>query len=413
MENVRDIAIRALTRVLSDSRPLDESIDELARGLEGSERAWLMDVCSGVLRHKGRLDSIIDSLSLKKKPTGWLRKVLLMATYQLLEQDRAEPALVVNDTVTLVKKREGAAPSQFVNALLRRVSSHREDWKNAQEPKPNESPESQAAWFSLPHSWWKKLHADYGNEWLRSFAKSSLLRPEIYIKLKPGTQVQDFMEATSVDGAYRIKEQRPSGSVVGWPGFMDGEWIVQDLASQILVHEMMDLIRKNKSSPLVLDRCASPGGKSVSLAWSGARTVSSDLGSARMSLLKETCSRVKNAFEVVDGAQAYSRSYDCVWVDAPCSGSGILRRHPDVKWLKADLKLTDLLLKQKALLVEAYEKISSGAYLMYSVCSVFKEEGSGQIEKLGWKSQVIREWNLGPHHMPSTDGFYGVLIQKK
>ncbi len=413
MEHVRDIAIRALTRVLSDQRPLDESIDELAKGLEGSERAWLVEVCSGVLRHKSRLDSIIDSLSLKKKPTGWLRKVLLMAAYQLLEQDRAEAALVVNDSVTLVKKREGVAPSQFVNALLRRVSDHKQDWKNAPPPGPAESPAIQASWFSLPLNWWKKLEEERGIDWVRAFSESSLSRPEIYVKLKPGASVQSFMEPTPVRGAYRIGIERPEGSVKNWPGFQDGQWIVQDLSSQILVNEASEIVKSDFPDARVLDRCAAPGGKSVALAWEGVKTYSTDYGPGRMSLLRETAERVSRAYQVLDSDQAFSLPLDWVWVDAPCSGSGILRRHPDVKWLKENLNLADLLQKQKALLKEAFEKLPSRGYLMYSVCSVFSDEGPAQIEKLGAKDLIVKEWNLGPQLAISSDGFYGALIRKK
>src|SRR5688572_10265357 len=99
MNYPREIAVRVLTRVLSDQKPLDDSLAELGHALAPDARAWLQEVTSGTLRWKGRLDWILDSAALKKKPTGWLRKILLIGAYQLIAQERTHPGAVVSETV--------------------------------------------------------------------------------------------------------------------------------------------------------------------------------------------------------------------------------------------------------------------------------------------------------------------------
>ncbi len=416
----RDLAVRVLTRVLSDREPLDEAIAAVAAGLTltPENRAWLQDVCSGTLRWKGRIDAILDSIALKKKPTGWLRKVLSIAVYQLLAQERTHPGLVVSETVDEVQKKEGKAPASFSNALLRKVSDHRESWRAFPFPEKGKALE-QAQWASLPEWLWRRLVSERGVEWARAYAEASLERPTLWVRAKDSAlsgSGAELFEAGPLPGAYRFSKE-VSGAITERAGFHEGRFFVQDVSSQFLIQEItLELRKVMGSGPLsVLDLCAAPGGKSVGLAWSGFTVTATDRDPSRLVLLKETVARVAPQVQVIlrEAVEALPLQH-CVWVDAPCSGTGILRRHPDVRWLRGEKELAGLIKVQSQLLTEAWEKTLPGGMLAYSVCSVLREEGSAAIELFCSqnKAKIVREWLLCPQESPGGDGFWAALIRK-
>src|SRR5262249_11371025 len=134
-----------------------------------------------------------------------------------------------------------------------------------------------------------------------------------------------------------------------------------------------------------LDLCAAPGGKTVGLTWNGFQVTATDRpekGGARFALLEQTVQRVAPSAKVIQRAEVVNlESQDLVWVDSPCTGSGILRRHPDVRWLRQERELVALQDVQKKLLKEAWDKVRPGGFLAYSVCSILKEEGSEALTR--------------------------------
>lgn len=398
---LREVADKVLMRVLSSQggEALDDVLNETV-GLRGDsskatfserDRAWLWEVCAGTLRWKGRLDSVIDAGALKKKPSGRMRRSLQMAAYQLIAQDRTSPGAVVSETVEWIKHREGEATARFANAVLRKIAEHAKEWR--------ELPADSAVTASLPEWFWNRILYNHGAEWASAFARATLERPLLWVR------EQENPEPKKV-------EHVPHS----------GKWIVQDISSQILVSEVTQILReKGLTNPKTLDLCAAPGGKSISLAWSGHRVFATDVSEKRMVLMKENLDRVglsgknaANTLHLLDRDRISKEApYDLVWVDAPCSGSGIIRRHPDVRWLRKESDLAELEKTQLKLLNEAISLVKPGGFLMYSVCSVFKSEGPAQIKKaFGSTASIVREWHLSPHIAPFGDGFYGALLQK-
>jgi 16S rRNA (cytosine967-C5)-methyltransferase len=230
------------------------------------------------------------------------------------------------------------------------------------------------------------------------------------------------------------------------PGFAEGHWIVQDISSQVLISEVAQAVRDVQEkdfgqTPLTaLDLCAAPGGKSVGLAWSGFQVSATEIKPERVALLQETIARAAPEIEylpweqVVPAAEGENskvpnpqnpRLWDLVWVDAPCSGSGILRRHPDVRWLRKEQDVAALTLQQKKILRQGWERVKPGGFLVYSVCSVFADEGERVIADFkkadfhkefssdsGVGVSVLREWLLSPQEAPFGDGFWAVLLRK-
>lgn len=426
----RGLAVRGLTRVLSEQRPLDESLQELfsETDLDVEDRAWLQEVCSGTLRWKGRLDSLIDSVALRKKPTGWLRKMLLIAAYQLVVQDRVQPAAVVYETVAEVRDKEGEAPARFANAVLRRVSEHSREYR-VMELDPASSLEEAAAWGSLPAWLWRRVVRQHGIEWGVRYAKSCLERPVLWVRSRDA-RLDWAAEPGPVPGSFRVTQP---GMIAEKPGFHEGHFFVQDISSQFLVEAISGEVRRSRSEGggsgalLALDLCAAPGGKTAGLAWNGFLVTSTDraeMGQRRFSLLKQTVERVaKGMARVISREEAAMLPLqDLVWVDAPCTGTGIIRRHPDVRWLRREGELNDLRSVQEALVIEAWSKVRPGGFLAYSVCSVLSEEGPDLLEMafkrifegkgVRMDELLTRSWFLTPMDSPYGDGFWAALVRK-
>lgn len=454
----RSLAVRVLVSVLSKNEPLDEALARAAADVPPTILPWLQEICSGTLRWKGRLDWILDSVSFKKKPSGWLRKVLLLAAYQIVVQDRTPAAVVVSETVSEVKAQEGEAPAKFANACLRKIAEHASEWRNLPFPGGNE-PNSdgdprlkgggkatmssqvnpaqfkeQAAWASMPEWIWAKLVYQQGLDWAKAYALASLDRPVLWVRSK-----KDMDLELAVKGPVPESWQLTSGGAVpDRPGFSEGSFFVQDISSQFLVAEVVKRIREKipANQPrtegpggelsrqdlhlTALDLCAAPGGKAVGLAWSGFQVTATDRTASRVALLQDTVKRTAPGIQVVpwesvDPSRSESGTAvapNLVWIDAPCSGTGILRRHPDVRWLRSEKELISLVKTQRELLKAAWEKVPSGGFLVYSVCSILKEEGPQAIKHLNLEAFVIDQWLLCPQEAPHGDGFWAVLLGK-
>lgn len=410
----RLLALHILTDVLSNRRPLDEAIEAHGHSTSSVDRAWLTEVTSGVVRNLRRLDATIDAYALKKKPSGKIRKILEIAAYQLLHQDRVFPATVVSETVDLIKSEEGEAPARFANALLRKIADSRSDWLELPAPGVKATLVEKSAWANLPDWWWQKWEKTYGFEEAKKISAASLSRPEIWFRLKDSSSLPEFLEPGPVEGSAKLKKTDSAESetiereIRALPGFSDGTWIIQDLASQILVSRFRKFTGKR-----VLDRCAAPGGKSVALSWLGAEVVATDPSEGRKKLLESAISRAAPKVTIVTDAQIKDAGpYSAVWIDAPCSGSGILRRHPDVRWLRKESDLANLTGIQRRLMREAFEMLPKGGIVIYTVCSLFAEEGKAHLGEFTGVAKVLEEVLLGPHQNPSTDGFYGVVLEK-
>jgi 16S rRNA (cytosine967-C5)-methyltransferase len=381
------------------------------------------------LRWKGRLDYVVDSVALKKKPSGWLRKMLLIACYQLIAQDRTAAGLVVSETVSAIKSQEGELPAKFANACLRKISSQASVWRNWAFPQGGPLAE-QAAWGSLPVWLWSELVQQQGLEWTQAYALASLERPTLWIrsrgecKSKLGDTGSERLQAGPIPHSWQLLP----GQSLGGATFRDTldqalqqDWIVQDISSQILVSQVTEALaaltklRAPGQGLTVLDLCASPGGKSVGLAWNGMSVLATDRTEDRLPLLRQNVERcAPQQIRILPWDQAWKTVVTCdlIWVDAPCSSTGILRRHPDVRWLRSQKQLEALTLLQRQLLRKAWEQVMPGGFLVYSVCSVLKEEGPEVIQNEKLEGAILKTWFFAPQSQPHGDGFWAALLMR-
>jgi 16S rRNA (cytosine967-C5)-methyltransferase len=410
----RSTAVHVLTRVLTENAAIDEAIDRALESKgEPGVRAWLLEVCSGTLRWKGRLDLALDSVALKTKPTGWLRKVLLIAAYQLIVQERTSPKSVVIETVDEVRKREGEAPAKFANAVLRKLADHAAEWRAVAPVGPQEA--------SLPEWIWTRARKQRGKEWTAAFALACLERPRTWVRKRDPAWAPEWAEATPVGTEVSTAAGLPAdcvlaaagGAIPAKEGFAEGQFIVQDVSSQQLVAHVARLARPTGGEPRALDLCAAPGGKSVGLSWSGFAVTATDESEGRRKLLQQTIDRVGAPVKVIAYADVGKEPlFDLVWVDAPCTGSGIIRRHPEVRWSKGEKELASLMAIQRALLRQAWELVRPGGAVMYSVCSILEEEGRQAVRDAGLEGSLRESWLLAPQLAPGGDGFFGAFLAK-
>jgi len=399
---LRTIAVKTLAQVYHSHQSLEQSFfEEITRNTERTlpefERGWIYELCSGVIRFRGRIDYIIDTYSLKKKPTGPLRRYLQTAVYQLLEQDTPS-ALVVSETVQAIGDSEGEQPSKFANAILRKVADSREEWKNWKI-----TPESPAAemlaWSSLPDWLFFGLKKTRGLQWALDFSKACLERPHTwYRKL-------DSDEPLMLDAGYRGDEP---------PGF------VQDISNQLLLKEVVEILRaKCKATGVepqslkILDLCSAPGGKSLGLAACGFHVIATDVDADRMQKVNEN--RARLGFEKQIVIQVYKEiqkspiQYDFIWIDAPCSSTGIIRRHPEVKWNRSEKEIEKLYDTQAQLIEWASTHLKDDGAILYSTCSVMPKENDPKLPP-GFAS--VQAWEWFPQIAPFGDAIMAKLIKK-
>ncbi|NDG84529.1 MAG: hypothetical protein EBX52_05740 [Proteobacteria bacterium] len=225
LTELRVIACQVLARVMNSKDTLEEAMTRVLSAVSGKtfpdfDRSWIFEVVSGVLRYRGRVDFIIDTYSLKKKPAGEIRRFLEIAIYQLLAQE-VSPALVVSESVQVIRAQDGEHPAKFANAILRKVADQRDSWRNWRVTEASPFSE-QVAWCSLPEWLFKKLRKDHGSAWVFAFSQAVLERPAVWYRTRT--------ETLRLEDGYRGNEP---------PGF------VQDISNQKLVDETVAFLKAN------------------------------------------------------------------------------------------------------------------------------------------------------------------------
>ena len=192
------------------------------------------------------------------------------------------------------------------------------------------------------------------------------------------------------------------GAIADLPGFAEGAWWVQDAAAALPARLLGDVSGKR-----VADLCAAPGGKTLQLAAAGARVTAVDISGRRMIRLGENLARAGLSAELVTadaGKWAPAEKFDAVLLDAPCSGTGTLRRHPDIAWLKGEDDIDRLTLAQDRLLLSAVELLKPGGTLVYAVCSLQEDEGAARIGSLLARDKRLRRRPVEPAELPGLEG---------
>lgn len=366
----RRAALALLEAVFLRRRPLEEALEALPGGLAARDRAAAHRIAAAVLRRAGSLDAVLEPY-LRREPPAQVRQALRAGAAELLLLGTPAHAAVAA-TVAVVPKPFGG----LVNAVLRRLA---EAGAAALEGLDGER-------LDTPPWLWAAWHAAHGPA-VRAIARAHRQPAPLDLTLKPGAAPPAGAEMLPT-GSVRL----PAGTrVTELPGFAEGRFWVQDAAAALPAR-----LLAVRAGERVADLCAAPGGKTAQLAAAGARVVAVEREPRRLARLRENLARLGLAAELAEAdAAAWSPGalFDAVLLDAPCSATGIIRRHPDIPHLKRPADVAAMAAAQARLLERAAALLRPGGRLVLATCSLQPEEGEAHLPRaaaLGLRPDPIR-----------------------
>jgi 16S rRNA (cytosine967-C5)-methyltransferase len=382
----RRIAADILDGVLHKQRTLDDQLDGVGahpglKSLADRDRALMRRLVATILRRLGTLGHLLSRLLDRGVPTDAPRaqSALLIGAAQILWMDVPDHAAVDLSVRLVQSDRRAAKYAGLVNAVLRRC---------AREGQPLID-EVKAQTLDIPPWLLTRWIAAYGESTAREMATAIGHEPSLDITVKSDAPhwATRLHGETLPTGTVRTLLQ---GSVTMLPGFSEGQWWVQDAAAALPARLFGDVGGK-----AIVDLCAAPGGKTAQLAHAGARVTAVDRSPARMARLRDNLARLSLQADtvVIDAAEwagGENGGYDGVLVDAPCTSTGTIRRHPDVAWLRQEGDIAALSTLQKRLLQKAVALLKPGGTLVYCTCSLEPEEGEQAIASLLASETAVR-----------------------
>lgn len=421
----RHVALDLIGGVLGRERPLDEAIDdsEAMAKLSLRDRAFARLLVATVLRRLGQIDALIGACLANPLPprAAQVHDILRLGIAQLLFL-HTPPHAAVATSVDLAQSRGFPAHKGLVNAVLRRLSVEGE----------GRVAEQDAARLNTPDWLWQSWTRHYGESVARSIATAHLREAPLDLTLRSnaGPCCESLAATRLPTGTLR---RAGGGAVSTLPGYAEGAWWVQDAAAALPARLFGDV-----AGLQVVDLCAAPGGKTAQLADAGAFVTAIDRSGRRLDRLVANLRRLSlPAATVAADALTWrpERPADAVLLDAPCSATGAIRRHPDVPHLKRPADVARLATIQDRLLRAAVEMLKPGGVMVYCTCSLEPEEGPQRIDALLRSGAPVErrpvvaaeidaptEWltedgdlRTLPFHLAEydgIDGFYGARLVK-
>ncbi len=421
----RAAALDLLFGVLDQRRSLDELAARHAglAALAERDRAFALNLALTTLRNLGALDALIDGALERPMPAKAkaVRHVLRLALAQLVILG-TPPHAAVDSAVRLAEARGLGPFKPLVNALLRRLAREGAERLAALD----------AARVSTPPWLWDNWSAAYGEAAARAIAEAHRRAPplDLSVRADPGLWAERLGAALLPTGSLRLEPG--TGRIEALPGYAEGAWWVQDAAAALPVRLFGPM-----AGTTVIDACAAPGGKTLQLAAAGAQVVALDRSASRVEPLRRNLARTGLAAEIIVGDVEHwtpAAPVGHVLLDAPCSGTGTLRRNPDIAWTKRPADVARLAATQARLLAAALGWLAPGGTLVYAVCSLEPAEGLEVVGRVldtlpGVRRIPVRADEIGgldeaitpagdlrtlPSMLPDSglDGFYAARLRR-
>jgi 16S rRNA (cytosine967-C5)-methyltransferase len=429
----RRVASDLLDGVLRQRRPLDEQIDTAPANigflaLAERDRALARRIVATSLRRLGTLRHLMGKLLERGPPADAPRieSILLTGAAQILWLEVPDHAAVDLAVRLAQADRRAGRYAGLVNAVLRRLVREGKERLAELDMVALDTP----AWLLAR---WRRA---YGNATAEAIARANGEEPalDLTVRSDPEVWAGRLRGRVMPTGTVRTVAHGPVSSL---PGYAEGAWWVQDAAAALPARLFCDL-----RGSAVADLCAAPGGKTAQLALAGANVVAVDRSAPRLKRLRENLDRLRLAAELVtaDATEWSGGPFDAVLLDAPCSSTGTIRRHPDIPWLKQESDLVPLVALQRRLLDQAVALLRPGGILVYCTCSLEPEEGIEQVEALlGGDDRIHRrpiaadeipgiaefvtpqgdlrtlplQWPSPEPRMSGLDGFFAARLQRK
>jgi 16S rRNA (cytosine967-C5)-methyltransferase len=365
----------AIDDLLVRSLPLDETLDRIlseadGKSLSDRDRGLARAIAMAATRRLGTIGDALMSRLEKGLPnhSGRLESILVAGVAQLLYLDVPDHAAVDLSVRLVQADPEARRFIKLANGLLRTIARERETILANDDPLHRDTPE----W--LAQKWVKA----YGEDTAKKIASANMQEASVDITVKENAAfwAENLDGIVLPTGSVRLKGRT---NITALPGYTEGAWWVQDAAAALPA-----MLLDAKPGERIADLCAAPGGKTAQLAHAGAKVVAIDRSAKRLERLSENMRRLGLSVEsVAMDAMAYqSEPFDAVLLDAPCTATGTIRRHPDVAWTKELEDLQKLAALQARLLKKAIDLLKPGGRLIYCTCSLEPEEGELQIAEL-------------------------------
>ncbi len=430
----RAAAAEAIDAVLSRGRSLDAALADAEKDLPAADRALLRKLCYGCLRHHWQLEAWAESLLDRplKKRDSVVRALLAVGLYQLAAT-RVPDHAAVSTTVEAARLLRRPKHAGLLNAVLRRFM--REDLANR-------APAAETARFNHPQWMIDLLRRDWPSDWQAILDANNAQAPMWLRVNRQRRSLEAYrqrlerqgIEARGLAGFDQALRLAAAVPVTDLPGFAEGDVSVQDAAAQIAAAWLMA-----RTGGRILDACAAPGGKSAhlkELAGDDIDLTCVDIDAGRLDRLRAYLDRVGVTATVCRGDASKpdewwnEQAFDGILLDAPCSASGVIRRHPDIKCLRRAADIDALAGRQAAMLHALWRLLAPGGCLLYATCSVFSSENDAVVRAFldtvsdaregdtlqnNNMRDVMRRKTCGYQVLPGTagmDGFYYACLEK-
>lgn len=381
--NLRSIAAKAIGQVLDQGQSLSTILPALQKNISDKDRGLLQELCFGTLRVLPQLEWCIQQL-MAKPMTGKQRPLhylLMVGLYQLL-YTRIPPHAVLAETVEGAVALKRPQLKGLINGVLRQFQRQQEEL--LARAANNDSRYLHPSWLL------KRIKLAYPTQW-EQIVDANNQKPPMWLRVNRLHHTrEDYLQLMQQAGiaaephqdyrdAVRLLAPCP---VTDLPGFADGWVTVQDASAQGCV-DLLD----PQDGEQILDLCAAPGGKTTHIleAAPKAHVLAVDIDEQRLSRVKENLQRLRQHAEVRQGdgrtPQEWcgDQQFDRILLDAPCSATGVIRRHPDIKWLRRDSDIAELAALQGEILEAIWPRLKSGGVMVYATCSILPQENSEQI----------------------------------
>lgn len=399
MSDTREISCDILDAVLDQGAPLDIALSDhkaLAK-LDPRDRAQVRRIIGATLRRLGEIDAILKARL--KSPLSSrhsrIRNVLRIGIAELVFLGTPPHAAVDAAVRAATRYRKGALKG-LVNAILRRVDRDQSGETPVSDPaRPGDA--------NTPNWLFGRWQAQYGLDTAEAIAAAHLIEAPLDISLSKKVDPAEWAERLEAEllpgGSLR---RSGGGRISELPGFNDGIWWVQDAAAALPVRLLGDV-----AGQTAIDLCAAPGGKTLQLVDGGAKVTALDIAGDRLGTLQENLSRTGLEAEIINADGVTWRPdapADAVLLDAPCSATGTIRRHPDIPRRRKSKDIEAVTGLQQNLLAAAVDMVRPGGVIIYAVCSLEAEEGPAQIEALLEAGAPVTLDPIDPASRPELEG---------
>ena len=434
--NLRALAARCTFAVVDKGRSLADELPQQLAKIEGKDKGLLQELCYGVLRHLPELEYDVREF-IKKPLTGKQRVghfLMLVGVYQI-KYTRIPDHAAFNETVSACKPLKCDHLKGLINGVLRNLQRQQAAKESeGSEVSPTELPDAIA--FNHPSWFIKKVQLAYPEKW-QDVLNANMQRPPMWLRVNQlHHNVDEYLALLAKENIEHLLVDEKSGAirlteaidVNKLPGFQQGWVSIQDGAAQQAAR-LLDC----QPDDNVLDCCAAPGGKTCHILEYSPKIkamTAIDIEASRLERVEENLQRLNLAANVIAADAAATPEkwwngelFDRILLDAPCSGTGVIRRHPDIKWLRKGQDIAALGELQQDILKNIWSLLKPGGTLLYATCSILPEENSQQVQHFIEKNSDAElvgitdnatdiGWQILPNDN-SMDGFYYAKLVKK